>query len=190
MFTPIITLVVYYGMEHPWDGARSLYELLEIDEELKPFVTNYRLNLYDCQEHDSFEVFHTELKQVFETLRYGKDEETMQKVMEADREAYSRLDEESREFLEVVANVKIPEEYKVMEGEARYNMLDFGERMKQYGIKLGVEQGMEQGRQDGIVALVHTLKNILSDPDAIYQAVIQNEVYKNLTKEEVMQYYE
>ena len=43
-FMPVITLVVYCGMEHPWDGARCLYELLEIDEELKSFVTNYNLN--------------------------------------------------------------------------------------------------------------------------------------------------
>lgn len=185
-FTPIITLVVYYGMAHPWDGPRSLYELLEIDEEVKPFVTNYRLNLYDCHEHDSFETYHTELRQVFEILRYGKDKEAMQRMMEADREAYSRLDTETREFIEVVAKVKLPEEDKIMEnGTEKYNMLGAFEEMRREGIEIG----MEQGRQEGIVALVNSLKDLLPDADAVYQAVIQNEVYKSLTKEEVLQYY-
>ena len=46
-FIPIITLVVYLGVGEAWDGARSLYELLKLDERLKPYVNNHRLNLYD-----------------------------------------------------------------------------------------------------------------------------------------------
>lgn len=181
-FTPIITLVVYYGMAHPWNGPKSLYELLEIDDELKPFVTNYRLNLYDCHEHDSFENYHTELRQVFEILRYGRDKEALQRVMSADREAYSGLDTETREFIEVVAKVKLPEEDKIMgNGTEKYNMLGAFEEMRQEGIVIG--------RQDGIAALVNSLKDLLPDADAVYQAVIRNEVYKCLTKEEVLQYY-
>ena len=33
-FVPVITLVLYLGKEKEWDGAKSLYELLEIDEDL------------------------------------------------------------------------------------------------------------------------------------------------------------
>lgn len=43
-FIPVITLVVYCGTEHPWDGARCLYDLLDIDDEMKEYVTNYRIN--------------------------------------------------------------------------------------------------------------------------------------------------
>lgn len=31
-FMPVITLVVYCGREHPWDGARCLHDLLKIDD--------------------------------------------------------------------------------------------------------------------------------------------------------------
>ncbi len=72
-FAPIITLVVYFGTDSPWDGARCLYDLLEIDDELKEYVTNYRLNLYDCQEHDSFEEYRTGLRQVFKTVEKGEE---------------------------------------------------------------------------------------------------------------------
>lgn len=74
-FIPIITLVVYCGTEHPWDGARCLYDLLDIDDEMKKYVANYRLNLYDCHEHDTFDEYLSGLRQLFEVVRYSKEEE-------------------------------------------------------------------------------------------------------------------
>ena len=41
---PVVTLVLYCG-EKPWDGARSLHGMLELDgvpEELKEYVEDYR----------------------------------------------------------------------------------------------------------------------------------------------------
>ena len=43
--------------------------------------------------------------------------------MEENREAYSRIDSETRDLLEVVAKVRIKEEYEVMENEEKkYDM--------------------------------------------------------------------
>ena len=89
-FIPIITLVVHCGTEHPWDGARCLYDLLEADEEMKEFITNYRLNLYDCHEHDTFDEYKTRLRQLFEVVRCGKDKKELQRIMEESKEIYSR----------------------------------------------------------------------------------------------------
>ena len=122
-FIPIITLVVYCGTEHPWDGARCLYDLLELKDEMKKFVTNYRLNLYDCHEHDTFDEYHTGLRQLFEVVRYARDKEKLQRIMQENKGAYSRMDSDTRELLEVVAKVRIGEEYGIMEsGEKKYDM--------------------------------------------------------------------
>jgi len=140
-FIPIITLVVYFGADHSWDGARCLYDLLDIDEEIKEYVTNYKLNLYDCHEHDTFEEYRTGLRQVFETIRYAKDKDKLREIMKENHEAYSRIDSDTKELLEVVANVKIPEEFrKVENGEDRYDMCKAFEDMKLEGIQQGVEQ--------------------------------------------------
>ena len=40
-FTPIIPLILYLGTKSEWDGGKSLYHLLDIDEDLKPFVNDY-----------------------------------------------------------------------------------------------------------------------------------------------------
>ena len=43
---PVITVVIYYG-EKPWDGAKDLHGVLNIPEEIKPFVGNYPMHLVE-----------------------------------------------------------------------------------------------------------------------------------------------
>lgn len=185
-FQPIITLVVYFGTEHLWDGATCLYELLDIEEELKDYVTNYKLNLYDCQAHDTFEEYHTGLRQVFETVRYGKDKEKLHKVMEENREIYSRIDGATRDMLEVVANVKIPEEFKVVEEkEERYDMCKAFEDMRLEGYEEGIAEGIEKGVEKGIRALIETCKKFGIPQNKILEECMEK---YELTREKAQEY--
>lgn len=43
---PVITLVLYFG-KRPWRRPRSLFERLTIDPKLKPFVNDYKINIFD-----------------------------------------------------------------------------------------------------------------------------------------------
>lgn len=43
---PVITIVLYFG-KTPWKKPLSLYDVLDISEELKPFVNDYKINLID-----------------------------------------------------------------------------------------------------------------------------------------------
>ena len=119
-------------------------------DELKPFVTNYRLNLYDCHEHDTFHEFHSGLRQLFEVVRYGKDKEKLREIMEENREAYSRMDSDTRQLLEVVAKVRVKEEYTVMEnGERKYDLCKAFVDMKLEGIIEGKKEGRLEGKLEG-----------------------------------------
>ena len=132
-FMPVITLVVYCGTEHPWDGARCLHDLLEVDEELKEFVSNYRMNLYDCHEHDTFDEYRTGLRQLFEVVRYGKDKKKLKQILEENRDAYSQIDSDTRELIEVVGKVRIGEEYETV--EKKYDMCKAFMDMKLEGVE-------------------------------------------------------
>jgi len=44
---PVVTLVLYFGYDRHWKTPRTLYECLDIPKELKPFVNDYRMNLYE-----------------------------------------------------------------------------------------------------------------------------------------------
>lgn len=149
-FMPVVTLVVYRGRKHPWDGTGCLHELLENDEELKAFVTHYRLNLYDCHEHDSFDEYHTGLRQLFEVVRYGNDKEKLKRIMKENKEAYSRMDSETKELLEVVAHVRIREEDKVMRNEEEtYDLCKAFVDMKLEGVEKGKREGRAEGEITG-----------------------------------------
>ena len=50
-FTPVITMVVYYG-EKPWDGAVSLHGILDVPEEMKAFVNDYKMLLVEARENN------------------------------------------------------------------------------------------------------------------------------------------
>ena len=79
---PCITLVIYVGTDEPWDGKTELYELLDIDEDMKPYVSNYRFNLYDYHDHKDFSIFKTENRYLFETLAHSEDKESMMQYLE------------------------------------------------------------------------------------------------------------
>ena len=43
---PVVTIVLYFG-KTPWKKPLSLYDVLKISDELKPFVSDYKINLID-----------------------------------------------------------------------------------------------------------------------------------------------
>lgn len=44
---PVVTQVLYFGLNH-WDKAKTLYENIGgIDDEMKPWVQDYRINLFE-----------------------------------------------------------------------------------------------------------------------------------------------
>ena len=50
-FIPVITIVVYYG-EKEWDAAVSLHGILDIPEEMKPFVNDYKMHLVEARKNN------------------------------------------------------------------------------------------------------------------------------------------
>ena len=44
---PVVTMVLYFGYQHHWSAARTLYESVDIPKKLRPYVNDYRLNLFE-----------------------------------------------------------------------------------------------------------------------------------------------
>mgnify|MGYP001056854445 CR=1 FL=1 len=149
-FIPVITIVVYYGREKPWDGARTLYELLDIEEneeKILPFVSDYRLNLFDYHEYDDYRQFHSELQSVFEFLRYSDDKKLMSDRLRNNRERYEKLSSQAKILLSEITGIKrLPGmgEEKFRKGE--FDMCKAFEDMKEEGrAEEIVETGFEFG---------------------------------------------
>lgn len=54
-FTPVITVVVYYG-DNPWNGTTTLHGMLDIPDKMKPFVNDYKMLLVEARQNNL--IFH------------------------------------------------------------------------------------------------------------------------------------
>ena len=179
-FTPVITIVVYYGKEKPWDGAKELYELLNVagnEDRIFPFISNYRLNLFDYHDYDSFEQFRSELQYVFEFLRYSGEKEQMKAKLASHKDQYNELSSQAKILLAKLTNIKkIPGvgEREFEKGE--YSMCKAFEDMKEEG-KI---EGRTEEREKGIQSLLRTVKELSGSREQGINALIKE--YK-LSKE-------
>ena len=152
-FIPVITIVVYYGKGKSWDGATELYELLDVEgneEKILPFISNYRLNLFDYHDYEEFGQFHSELQSVFEFLRFSGDKEQMKKKMEEHRDRYEDLSREAKILLSKLTNIKkIPGVEKEEFERGEFDMCKAFEDMKEEGKIEGRAEGKIEGRAEG-----------------------------------------
>lgn len=150
-YIPIITLVLYVGKNKLWDGAKSLYEMLELDAEIKPFVNDFKLNLFDYHDYKDFSMFKTENRLLFEMLANAKDKKKMFSVLR--RHTHSgEVDEISAKAILGILNVKA-DLAKIMkideQGREVYDMCQAFEDYKEDGRKLGLKQGRREGKREG-----------------------------------------
>ena len=92
---PCITLVLFFGEE--WDGSRDLHGILDftdIPSELKKYINNYPIHLLEVRKLENTEVFQTDLRQIFDFIRYSKDKEKLKKLVTANPD-YQELEEDA-----------------------------------------------------------------------------------------------
>lgn len=77
----IILLTLYWGVDR-WDGPTHLHEMFgEIDENLKPFIPDYHVNLVAPNLIQDFTKFKTELGQTLEFIKYSADTPHFKKML-------------------------------------------------------------------------------------------------------------
>ena len=61
---PVVTLVLYFGYKKHWDKPLSLKERLSIPPEFEPFVSDYKVNLFEIAylPHEQVELFQSDFR--------------------------------------------------------------------------------------------------------------------------------
>ena len=145
---PVITITVYLGTKE-WDGPRKLSDMFgDVDEELLPFIPDYRINLLAPREITDFTGFRTSIRQLFEVLQNAYDKEKMQEVLQND-EKFSKVDRETVEAINLFAGTDID----IDEKEEVIDMCKAWEEQK--------NEGRELGERQKIISLV--VKKLLRD---------------------------
>ena len=74
---PVATLVLYFGTETKWTAPKNLCGCFEIPEELKPFVSDYEINVFEIAwlDDNTINMFQSDFKFVakyFQAKRLNK----------------------------------------------------------------------------------------------------------------------
>ena len=183
---PVITLVLYVGYERNWKYSNSLLDLLEVDENLKPYVSDYRINVFEIAflDREKINLFKSDFRmladylyQMRTTNSYQGDESNIRHVDEI-----LMLMSAMSGFKNVENIIKVAHERKVS------NMKGFFELAEENGIEKGIElgrtegieKGLELGREEG-ADMVSELNTILAREGNLEKIIKANtdKVYRN-----------
>ena len=146
---PIITLVLYFGM-NPWTGPKSLYESLVVPDNLRDYVSDYKINIFEIAYLSQKQVamFQSDFKFVadyFVQLRTTKDYVPSKETME-------HVDAVLKIMSVLTKDVRFEEAHQNgMEVKSMCEVLD---RAENRGIQKGIQQGIQQGIMETLVSLV------------------------------------
>ena len=145
---PVITLVLYMGYDRNWKYSNSLLDLLEVDDNLKPYVNDYKINVFEIAflDREKIELFKSDFRmladylyQMRTTNSYKGDESNIKHVDEI-----LMLMSAMSGFKNVENIIKVAHERKVC------NMKGFFELAEEKGLERGLELGRTEGREEGL----------------------------------------
>ena len=166
---PVITLVLYMGYERNWKYSNSLLELLEVDEKLKPYVSDYKINVFEIAflDKEKIDLFKSDFRMLADYLyqmrtsnSYKGDESDIKHVDEI-----LMLMSAMSGFKNVENIIKVAHERKVN------NMKGFFELAEEKGLELGREEGADMVSELNIIlAREGNLEKIIkANTDKVYR---------------------
>ena len=156
---PVVTLVLYFGHDKPWNGPLSLKERLNIPKEFEPYVNDYKINLFEIAylTQEQVELFQSDFRIVVDYFvqkrekdDYTPSAQTMKHVQET-LQLLSAMTGDHR--FEDVCNDQ-------QEGGPQ-NMCEVLERVENRGVDKGIEIGMQRGTQQGEELFALLVKKLL-----------------------------
>ena len=154
-FTPVILLVIYFGIDKKWDGARCLYDMLDMNKDVEPYISNYKMNLFDFHDCIDFSVFKTENRLLFETLANCKTKRQMYKFMKVHEDEYEKWDVLTTKLMCDLLGLK--HEKILRKIEEGVGMCRAMEELLEDAREMGIEVGKEIGKEETLSTLVNNL---------------------------------
>ena len=141
---PVITLVLYFGHNKRWGRATSLLERLSIPEKFRPFVSDYKINVFEIAylTQEQVNLFKSDFRVVADYF--------VQKRENGDyvpnTQELKHVQETLRLLSVMTGDHRFEEAYNDKNVErSPCNMCDVLDRIENRGIKEGFKQGIKQG---------------------------------------------
>ena len=163
---PMVNILVFYTGERPWNAARQLSELVEVDERFESYFHDYKMNLIEITGNTSYNFNEEDVYNLFYICRSIYD----QSIYEGTSNHFGLVKSSVLKVVKTLTDVEWldleeleeKEDIEMCEAEKRWLEIKSKE-WKAEGIELGIKQGIEQGVELGQVLLYKTMiKNGMS----------------------------
>lgn len=152
---PVTTIVLYFGTDKKWNTSKSLYDCFEIPEKLKPFVNNYKINVFNIAwlSEKTIEMFKSDFKLIAQYFRTKR----LNKKYTGSKEKLQHANETLKMFSALTGDDTFEKVYNENHLEkGGVTMCDVVERIRDEGRVQGRAEGQENAREEMILNLLES----------------------------------
>ena len=150
---PMVNILVFYTGERPWNAARQLSQLVEVDERFESYFHDYKMNLIEITGNTSYNFNEEDVYNLFYICRSIYD----QSIYEGTSNHFGLVKSSVLKVVKTLTDVEWldleeleeKEEIEMCEAEKRWLEVKSKE-WEAEGIRKGIEQGIERGIEQGI----------------------------------------
>ena len=145
---PVATLVLYFGTEEKWSKAKHLYDCFEVPEKLKPFVNDYKINVFNIAflSPKTIAMFKSDFKIIAEYFRAKR----LNQKYKGSQEKLKHANETLKMFSALTGDNSFEKVYNESNSKkGGITMCDVVKRIRDDGITEGINKGILEGRIEG-----------------------------------------
>lgn len=146
---PVTTLVLYFGTEEKWSKAKHLYDCFEVPEKLKPFVNDYKINVFNIAflSPKTISMFKSDFKIIAEYFRAKR----LNQKYKGSKEKLKHANETLKMFSALTGDNSFEKVYNEDNfKKGGITMCDVVERIRNDGRTEGRIEGILEGKADVI----------------------------------------
>ena len=157
---PMVNILVFYTGERPWNAARQLSQLVEVDERFESYFHDYKMNLIEITGNTSYNFNEEDVYNLFYICRSIYD----QSIYEGTSNHFGLVKSSVLKVVKTLTDVEWldleeleeKEEIEMCEAEKRWLEVKSKE-WEAEGIRKGIEQGIEQGIEKKELEMYQTM---------------------------------
>ena len=175
---PVITLVLYLGYEKRWNYPKRLFDVLDIDKDIRPYVNDFKINLFEIAylEREKIDLFKSDFRILADYLyQMRKNRDYI-----ADKTNIGHVEELLTLMSAMTGDNRFEETINDFKGKEKVNMCEVLDRVEARGIEKGRLEGRQEGTINTLISLVKD--GILSLDEAATRAGMSAKDFKKYIK--------
>ena len=167
---PVITLVLYLGHGRRWNYPKTLFEVLEINDNIRPYINDFKINLFEIAylDREKIDLFKSDFRILVDYLHQMR----LNRNYIADKTEIRHVEELLSLMSAMTGDNRFEETVNDLKGKEKVTMCEVLDRVE--------ARGIEKGRIEGAIGILVSLvkEGILSIDDAANRANISVERFK------------